>query len=65
MAVVIHTPVKGFSGPGVGGLMFVDGRAETDDEGVIAYARRHGYEVTPKRKPAPRPEAKTETPKQE
>ncbi|WP_143662447.1 hypothetical protein [Streptomyces sp. f51] len=60
---VIHTPVKGFSGPGVGGLMFADGRAETDDEGVIAYARRHGYDVedtAPKRKPA----AKTETPKE-
>lgn len=57
---VIHTPVEGYSGPGVGGLHFVDGRAETDDESVIAYARRHGYEVTPKRKPA----AKTETPKE-
>lgn len=60
---VIHTPVKGFSGPGVAGLHFLDGRAETDDEGVIAYARRHGYGVedtAPKRKPP----AKTETPKE-
>ncbi|MEU0170150.1 hypothetical protein ABZ214_32665 [Streptomyces iakyrus] len=60
---VIHTPVKGFSGPGVAGLHFVDGRAETDDEGVIAYAHRHGYRVegtAPKRKPP----AKTETPKE-
>ncbi|GGR80929.1 hypothetical protein GCM10010252_19300 [Streptomyces aureoverticillatus] len=59
---VIHTPVEGYSGPGVAGLMFVDGQAETDDEAVIAYARRRGYDVqdaAPKRK-AP---AKTETPR--
>lgn len=60
---VIHTPVKGYSGPGVAGLHFVDGKAETDDPSVIAYARRRGYDVedtAPKRK-AP---AKTETPKE-
>ncbi|MBI0295714.1 hypothetical protein JBE04_14875 [Streptomyces sp. PRKS01-29] len=60
---VIRTPVEGFNGPGVGGLQFVDGRAETDDPAVIAYAERHGYDVegaAPKRK-AP---AKTETPKE-
>ncbi|OII60865.1 hypothetical protein BJP40_08365 [Streptomyces sp. CC53] len=60
---VIHTPVKGFTGRGVAGLPFVDGRAETDDPAVIAYAQRHGYDVedtAPKRK-AP---AKTETPKE-
>ncbi|APD18586.1 hypothetical protein SEA_PICARD_8 [Streptomyces phage Picard] len=59
---VIRTPVEGFSGPGVGGLIFRDGEAETNDEAVIAYARRRGYEVeeTPKRK-AP---AKPETPKE-
>ncbi|MEU2759387.1 hypothetical protein [Streptomyces sp. NPDC007094] len=60
---VIHTPVKGFTGPGVGGVAFVDGRAETDDDSVIAYARRHGYRVedtAPKRRPA----AKTEPPKE-
>lgn len=44
MAVLI-TPVKGFSGPGVAGLMFDAGYAETDDPAVIAYARRHGYTV--------------------
>lgn len=56
---VIHTPVKGFSGLGVAGLMFVDGKAETDDPAVIAYAQRHGYRVegtAPKRKPAAKPE---------
>ncbi|WP_432194723.1 hypothetical protein [Streptomyces sp. bgisy027] len=60
---VIRTPVKEFNGSGVGGLQFVDGQAETDDPTVIAYARRHGYDVedtAPKRK-AP---AKTETPKE-
>ncbi|MFF9284864.1 hypothetical protein [Streptomyces griseosporeus] len=44
MAVII-APVEGYSGPGVGGLTFADGRAETDSEAVIAYARRHGYTV--------------------
>lgn len=29
---VIRTPVEGYSGPGVAGLHFVDGQAETDDE---------------------------------
>ncbi|MEU0719052.1 hypothetical protein ABZ498_17975 [Streptomyces lavendulocolor] len=60
---VIRTPVQGFNGPGVGGLHFVDGQAETDDPAVIAYALRHGYDVedtAPKRKPP----AKTETPKE-
>lgn len=60
---VIRTPVEGFNGPGVAGLQFVDGQAETDDPAVIAYAERHGYDVedtAPKRK-AP---AKTETPKE-
>lgn len=60
---LIRTPVEGYSGPGVAGLHFVDGTAETDDEAVIAYARRRGYDVedtAPKRK-AP---AKTETPKE-
>ncbi|GAA5056436.1 hypothetical protein [Streptomyces similanensis] len=42
---VITAPVKGFTGPGVGGLVFQDGRAETDHPAVIAYARRHGYGV--------------------
>ncbi|MFF5582715.1 hypothetical protein [Streptomyces hygroscopicus] len=60
---VIRTPVKDYSGPGVAGLHFVDGQAETDDPAVIAYAQRHGYDVegaAPKRKSP----AKTETPKE-
>ncbi|MGW0134830.1 hypothetical protein [Streptomyces sp. NPDC003299] len=44
MAVII-APVEGYSGPGVGGLTFADGRAETNSETVIAYARRHGYTI--------------------
>ncbi|MFF4177649.1 MULTISPECIES: hypothetical protein [unclassified Streptomyces] len=57
---ILHTPVEGFTGPGPGGTAFVNGRAETDDPAVIAYARRHGYEVEetkPRRKT-------TETPKE-
>ncbi|MFD8611075.1 hypothetical protein [Streptomyces sp. NPDC059631] len=42
---VITAPVEGFTGPGVGGLVFQDGRAETDHPAVISYARRHGYGV--------------------
>lgn len=44
MATLI-TPVPGYSGPGVAGLMFEDGRAKTTDPAAIAYARRHGYTV--------------------
>ncbi|MCG7524937.1 hypothetical protein MHW47_10875 [Streptomyces sp. OfavH-34-F] len=67
---ILHTPVEGFTGPGVAGLMFVDGKAETDDPAVIAYAQRHGYrvEASAKRKaPAAKPEtpkAPAETPKE-
>ncbi|WP_327368728.1 hypothetical protein [Streptomyces sp. NBC_01217] len=42
---VITAPVGDFTGPGVGGLVFQGGRAETDNPSVIAYAHRHGYEV--------------------
>ncbi|MFF4672291.1 hypothetical protein ACFY1C_20940 [Streptomyces sp. NPDC001279] len=41
----LRTPIEGFTGPGPGGTTFVNGEAETDDPAVIAYARRHGYEV--------------------
>lgn len=44
MAVII-APVPGFTGHGVAGVRFEDGRAETDSPAVIAYARRHGYTV--------------------
>ncbi|RMB83652.1 hypothetical protein [Streptomyces shenzhenensis] len=58
----IETPREGFTGRGVAGLQFEDGRAETDDPAVIAYARRHGYTVTddapPAKKPAGRPPSK-------
>lgn len=60
---VIHTPREGFTGRGVAGVQFEDGRAETDDPAVIAYARRHGYTVTdddgpPAKKPAGRSPSK-------
>ncbi|WP_406188383.1 hypothetical protein [[Kitasatospora] papulosa] len=41
----IHAPVKGFNGDGPAGLEFRNGTAETDDEAVIAYARRRGYGI--------------------
>jgi hypothetical protein len=41
----ITAPVQDYSGPGVGGLIFEDSRAETSNPAVIAYARRHGYTV--------------------
>ncbi|MER8086613.1 hypothetical protein ABTZ57_16120 [Streptomyces sp. NPDC094048] len=41
----LHTPVEDYTGPGPGGVHFTDGRAETDDPAVIAYARRQGYRV--------------------
>nr|BFD90708.1 hypothetical protein KitaXyl93_20680 [Kitasatospora sp. Xyl93] len=41
----IRTPVPGYTGPGPGGVHFMDGTAETDDEAVIGYCRGAGYEV--------------------
>ncbi|MGW2539426.1 hypothetical protein ACWC5I_00760, partial [Kitasatospora sp. NPDC001574] len=41
----IHTPVPGYTGTGPGGIHFVEGVAETDDEAVIGYCRGAGYEV--------------------
>ncbi|NUS53541.1 MAG: hypothetical protein HOV66_01575, partial [Streptomycetaceae bacterium] len=41
----IRTPVPGYTGPGPGGVHFLDGTAETDDEAVIGYCRGAGYEV--------------------
>lgn len=40
----IQAPHKGYAGV-VGGVQFVDGKAETDDPNLISYFRRHGYEV--------------------
>ncbi|MEU4178197.1 hypothetical protein [Streptomyces sp. NPDC026589] len=57
---IITAPVEGFTGTGVAGLVFADGRAETDSPAVIAYAHRHGYEVE-----ETKPRRKTpETPKE-
>ncbi|MFF2954329.1 hypothetical protein ACFVVU_23665 [Kitasatospora sp. NPDC057965] len=41
----IRTPVPGYTGPGPGGVHFMDGATETDDEAVIGYCRGAGYEV--------------------
>ncbi|MFI6860184.1 hypothetical protein ACIBKZ_09760 [Streptomyces sp. NPDC050421] len=54
----LYTPVPDYTGPGPAGVHFVDGRAETDDPAVIAYALRHGYEV----EDAPDDAAATEAP---
>ncbi|OKI22209.1 hypothetical protein [Streptomyces sp. CB03911] len=40
---LIHTPVAGYTGDGPGGLHFVDGAAETDDDAIIGYCRGAGY----------------------
>ncbi|WP_329219242.1 hypothetical protein [Streptomyces microflavus] len=45
MAPILHSPVLGFTGAGPAGVWFEDGRAETDDPAVLAYARRRGYGV--------------------
>jgi hypothetical protein len=42
---VIHSPEEGFTGDGVGGLKFEDGKAETDNEAIIRYARKAGYGI--------------------
>jgi hypothetical protein len=41
----IHSPVEGFTGDGPGGLKFEDGRAETDNERLVAYCRKAGYGI--------------------
>ncbi|GAA1164181.1 hypothetical protein F4556_002365 [Kitasatospora gansuensis] len=41
----IETPVAGFTGDGPGGLHFVNGVAETDDDAIIGYCRGAGYIV--------------------
>ena len=40
----VTAPVEGFNG-NVIGANFVDGKAEVDGEGQIAYFKRHGYKV--------------------
>ncbi|MCI4045474.1 hypothetical protein [Streptomyces sp. TRM75563] len=40
----ISTPVPKFNGQ-VAGVWFVNGEAETNSEGAVAYFERHGYTV--------------------
>ena len=47
----ITAPNKEFTGKR-GQVAFIDGTAETDDPGMIAYFNRHGYKVEDSSKPA-------------
>lgn len=51
----ITAPVRDYSGPGPGNIMFSEGEAETDNEAVIAYCRSAGYGIDedPPAPPAP------------
>lgn len=50
----IESPDPSYSGDGPGGIHFVNGTAETDDAGVIAYCQGAGYVVDgEQRNPAP------------
>jgi len=42
---VIHSPEQGYTGPGPAGLHFENGRAETDSDMVVRYARKAGYGI--------------------
>lgn len=42
---VIHSPEEGYTGPGPAGLQFEDGKAETDNDMVVRYARKAGYGI--------------------
>jgi hypothetical protein len=52
----LYSPVEGYSGPGPGGLEFKDGRAETDNEAIIRYARKAGYGIDSPAEPPEEPE---------
>ncbi|TCB97577.1 hypothetical protein E0H26_11705 [Micromonospora zingiberis] len=61
----ITAPVKTATGT-VAGVALVDGQGETDNEGALAYFRRHGYKVeeiaelpAPAIEPAPEPDGGT------
>ena len=43
-AAIVITPIEKFTGTVIG-VNFVDGKADVDGEGQIAYFKRHGYEV--------------------
>ncbi|WP_228974955.1 hypothetical protein [Streptomyces sp. DH12] len=53
---VIHSPVKGYTGPGPAGLAFKDGRAETDNPMIIRYAKKAGYGIDEPAEPPKEPE---------
>ncbi|WP_320069609.1 hypothetical protein [Micromonospora sp. RTGN7] len=57
----ITTPVEGFNGI-VAGVHFRDGQGQTDDDGAVAYFRRHRYGVEPIDQPTVNPEASPEQP---
>lgn len=58
----ITAPVEGFTGVGVGGLVFDNGVAETDDEAIINYCRGAGYGVDGAEPPARARRAKAPAP---
>ncbi len=43
---VVTTPVEGWSGESVCGVVFTDGTAETDDPTALRYFAAAGYTVT-------------------
>ncbi|MEU9141705.1 hypothetical protein AB0D33_38195 [Streptomyces sp. NPDC048404] len=45
MRARITTPVEGYSGDGPGGIVFVDGTAESSDPAVVGYCQGAGYRV--------------------
>jgi hypothetical protein len=59
MRMRITAPVEGYSGDGPGGLVFVEGLAETDDLAVIGYCQGAGYDVEPVEEDEPTEQAET------
>lgn len=53
----ITAPVKDFTGKR-GDVAFIDGVAETDDPHMVAYFKRHGYDVEVSEKQPAKPPAK-------
>ncbi|MFD9863474.1 hypothetical protein [Streptomyces alboflavus] len=47
MQMRVTTPLDGYNGEGVGGLLFVDGTATTSDPAIIGYCQGAGYRVEP------------------
>ncbi len=60
----ITAPNEEFTGKR-GQVAFIDGEGETDDPTMLAYFKRHGYEVEEKAAPKPseKPAAKKAAPK--